>query len=218
MSPESAQSPFLDVAPASAVAAALARLASAVRQHAWQGAAEAGLTPTQGQLADLLSRRDGATLAELAVALGVGAATASEAIGAMVEKGLVERSRSADDRRRLALRLTARGERIARASAEWSAFLAAAATSLPAADQRELLALLVRLIRELQRRGEIPGARMCVTCVHFRPHRHDDARRPHHCAFVDAPFGDGAYRFDCPDHEPAEAATAAAALERFVVS
>ncbi|MER3418788.1 MAG: MarR family transcriptional regulator, partial [Chloroflexota bacterium] len=27
--------------------------------------------------------------------------------------------------------------------------------------------------------------------------------RPHHCAFVDAPFGDRSIRLDCPDHAPA---------------
>jgi DNA-binding MarR family transcriptional regulator len=215
MTPERTPPPFPDDDPAAAVAVALARLAAAVRQHAWQGAAEAGLTPTQGQLADLLSRRRGATLAELADALGIGAATASEAIAVMVEKGLVEKARAAGDGRRLALRLTARGERSARASAAWPAFLAGAAAALPDADRRALLALLVRLIRELQERGEIPVARMCVTCRFFRPHRHADSLRPHHCAFVDAPFGDGAFRFDCPDHEAAEPAAAAAALERF---
>jgi hypothetical protein len=39
----------------------------------------------------------------------------------------------------------------------------------------------------------------------FRPYAHPDPRAPHHCAFVDAPFGDGQLRVDCPDQTPAEA-------------
>jgi hypothetical protein len=37
------------------------------------------------------------------------------------------------------------------------------------------------------------------------PFRHDDRVRPHHCAFVDAPVGDGELRLDCPDHATAPA-------------
>jgi hypothetical protein len=47
---------------------------------------------------------------------------------------------------------------------------------------------------------------MCVTCRYFRPHVHSDPERPHHCAFVDAPFGDRALRLDCRDHEAKEEA------------
>jgi hypothetical protein len=55
----------------------------------------------------------------------------------------------------------------------------------------------------LQERGAIPVAKMCVTCRYFRPNVHPDPERPHHCAFVDAPFGDRSLRLDCPDQEPA---------------
>jgi hypothetical protein len=66
----------------------------------------------------------------------------------------------------------------------------------------------VTMIRTLQVRGRIPVARMCVSCRFFRPYRHDHPTTPHHCAFVDAPFGDGELRLDCPDHLPAPAAQA----------
>jgi len=59
------------------------------------------------------------------------------------------------------------------------------------------------MIAALQEQGRIPVARMCPTCRFFRPNVHDDPERPHHCAFVDAPFGDRSVRIDCPDHEPA---------------
>lgn len=216
MDPEVDRPAFADAEPAAAVAVALSRLSVAVRHHAWQGAAAVGLTPTQGQLADLLARRRGATLGELADALGIGAATASEAIGALVEKGLVEKSRRAGDGRRLALRLTERGERVAGQCATWPGFLTEATAALPALDQRALLALLVRLIHELQERGAIPAARWCATCRSFRPRIDDDPSRPHHCDFFGASFGDGAFRFDCPEHAAAEATVAPAALGRFV--
>lgn len=50
--------------------------------------------------------------------------------------------------------------------------------------------------------GAYSRARMCVTCTDFRPDVNDDPVRPHHCAFVDAAFGDGETRVDCADFVP----------------
>jgi len=51
--------------------------------------------------------------------------------------------------------------------------------------------------------GLCPGPRyQKETCQHFRPNVHADPAAPHHCAFVDAAFGDGAQMIDCPDHDP----------------
>jgi hypothetical protein len=71
------------------------------------------------------------------------------------------------------------------------------------------------MIRPLQQGGEIPVSRMCLTCRFFRPHEHDDPAQPHHCAFVDAPFGHGQRRLDCADHQPASPALSDAAWEAF---
>jgi hypothetical protein len=86
---------------------------------------------------------------------------------------------------------------------------------LSAAEQAAFLRGLVAMIRTLQERGRIPVARMCVSCTFFRPFRHDDRTRPHHCAFVDAPFGDGKLRLDCPDHAAAQAEQAEEAWRVF---
>src|SRR3546814_1012694 len=58
---------------------------------------------------------------------------------------------------------------------------------------------LTKMIGALQTRGTIPVQRMCVSCAHFRPNVHSDAATPHHCAFVDAAFGDASLRLDCDD-------------------
>jgi hypothetical protein len=74
------------------------------------------------------------------------------------------------------------------------------------------------MIRTLQERGRIPVARMCVSCRYFQPFRYPDPDRPHHCAFVDAPFGDGELRLDCPDHAAAPAEQAARTWRTFRAS
>ncbi len=77
--------------------------------------------------------------------------------------------------------------------------------------------VLVKMVRTLQERGEIAPARMCVSCRFFWPYAHpEDAERPHHCGFVDAPFGDRALRVECPEHESGPPDEAARRWEQFV--
>ncbi|MCG8460652.1 MAG: MarR family winged helix-turn-helix transcriptional regulator [Holophagales bacterium] len=197
------------------IASGLGKLSSAIRQKSWEEALPRSLTPTQGQVLTLLASRPGLGLAQVADALGVRPPTASDAVRVLAEKGLVSKSKRPDDARALHLHLTAEGQETAELASRWPDFLASAVEELPAADQRSLLRAVITLIRTLQERGQIPVASMCVTCEHFRPFVHSDPRLPHHCAFVDAAFGDSDLRLDCPEHEAAPGSRARANWQRF---
>jgi DNA-binding MarR family transcriptional regulator len=183
----------------------LAKLGIALKSRAWQEAGAQGLTPTQGQLLALLRLRQRRRVSDLAEELGITAATASDAIGALVAKGLVAKVRSSQDGRAHLVELTPAGAREADRVAGWPDFLLDAVDALSPAEQAALLRALLKMIRVLQERRQIPVARMCVSCRFFRPNVHPDPERPHHCAFVDAPFGDQQLRLECPDQEPAPA-------------
>ncbi|HEX7051627.1 MAG TPA: MarR family winged helix-turn-helix transcriptional regulator [Longimicrobiales bacterium] len=185
--------------------AGIARIAVALRSRAWHDAAPRGLTPTQAQILVLLHGRPpiGLRVSELAEQLAITAATASDAVAALARKGLVQKERARDDARVVHVRITEAGRAEAERSAEWPDALLAAVDALSPDEQRQLLRSLVKMIRALQEQGQIPVTRMCVTCRYFRPNIHPDAERPHHCAFVDAPFGDRSLRLDCPDHAEA---------------
>jgi DNA-binding MarR family transcriptional regulator len=187
------------------VATGLAKIGLALKGHAWREAGPRGLTPTQTQILALLKAAPRPMrISAVAEGLGVTLPTASDAVRVLVEKGLVAKTRAPDDRRAVALALTPRGRReIGRVSA-WPDVLLEAVRELTLEEQAIFLKSLVKVIRTLQERGEIPVARMCVSCRFFRPNAHpEDAERPHHCAFVDAPFGDRALRIECPEHESA---------------
>jgi hypothetical protein len=150
----------------------------------------------------------------LAADLGVTAPTASDAISALVAKGLVRRDRSTVDGRAVSLSLTAEGMAQADDVAEWPDFLVRALDTLNAAEQTTLLRTLTKVIQGLQKTGDIPVQRMCISCVYFRPNVHDGVH-PHHCAFVDAAFGDRALRLDCADQQPATPSDAAITWARW---
>ena len=184
----------------------LAKIGIALKQQAWAEAGGRGLTPTQGQVLALLrANRSGLRLGALAEQLGITAATTSDSVAALQRKGLVTKESSAADGRGVVVRLTPVGSREAAAAAAWPDFLLEAVGELSTAEQATFLRALIAMIRTLQEKGRIPVARMCVSCRFFRPYQHDDPDRPHHCAFVDAPFGDAELRLDCPDHRTAPA-------------
>jgi DNA-binding MarR family transcriptional regulator len=198
------------------VTTGLAKVGMALKQQAWAEAGGRGLTPTQGQaLALLRANPDGLRLGDLAGQLGVTQPTASDSVAALQRKGLVVKAPVAGDGRAVAVRLTPAGAGEAAAAAAWPDFLLETVDELSAAEQAAFLRALVTMIRSLQVRGRIPVARMCVSCRFFRPYRHDDPARPHHCAFVDAPFGDDGLRLDCPDHAAAPPGQAARTWHTF---
>ena len=199
-------------------AAGLARIGLVLRSRAWKGAMPAGVTPTQGQALEMLGDAPaGMRLGALAQALGVSAPTASDVVASLVAKGLASKA-PGPDKRSVALKLTAEGEALARCAADWPDFLASAVNTLEPAEQAAFLRSLVKLIRALQESGDIPAQRMCVTCRYFRPFAHDDALAPHHCAYVDAEFGDRHLRLNCGEHEEATAEQRHAVWKRFASS
>lgn len=184
---------------------ALSKIGLALRSEAWKETTPRGLNPTQAQVLVVLRRAPaaGLRLSQIADRLGVSAATVSASVSALERKGLVRKERAADDARALAVSLTPDGRAEAGEMAEWPDLLLGAVGVLDEAEAAVFLKALLKVIRQLQERGRISPARMCVTCRYFRPDVHDDPERPHHCAFVDAPFGDRNLRVDCGDHEPA---------------
>lgn len=185
---------------------ALSKIGLALKSQAWKGAAPRGLNPTQAQVLVTLARDGsaGLRLSEIAEQLAVSPPSVSDSVSALERKGLVVKRPAPDDRRALAITLTAEGRREAREAAVWPDLMLGSVDVLDDAERAVLLRALVKMIRELQRQELIAPSRMCVTCRFFRPNVHEDSAKPHHCAFVDAAFGDAELRVECGDHDPAD--------------
>ncbi len=185
------------------IAFALARIGTLLKSQAWDQAEPLGINPTQGQILARVAARGASSPRDLTADLGVTQPTVSDAVAALVRKGMLARRRDPDDGRAVRLHLTEQGGRVAKALGGTPPVLATALATLPSGDLAAMQRALVAVIRALQEARAIPVQRMCVTCAHFRPHAHDAAEAPHHCAFVDAAFGDAALRIDCGDHQDA---------------
>lgn len=193
----------------------LSRVATAMRVDEWERAKATGLNPTQLAILSLLEgRKDGLGVKEIAAHLGVSQPTATDSINALDKKGHLEKRAGEADRRSIEVHLTPTG--LAALQHDTGPKLAEQAVgSLDDGEQQQLLITLVKMIRHLQEQDAIPVQRMCVTCRYFAPFVHSDGKRPHHCHFVNASFGQRELRVDCRDHEQADPSSRAATWEAF---
>jgi DNA-binding MarR family transcriptional regulator len=191
--------------PASQLLLGLARLGQAVRMEAWRNAGPHNLSPLQADIVSLLGDSARALRqGEIVASLASTPPTISDAVKVLRRKELVDSARDPGDARVLLVRLTATGEAEAGRLTVASADLSGAVAALSEADFAAMLRGATTLMRELQDRRAIPVSRMCLTCRFFVPEAHpQNPDRPHHCNFVDAPFGDAELRVTCPDHETA---------------
>ncbi|KQW50846.1 MarR family transcriptional regulator [Ensifer sp. Root1252] len=194
-----------------------ARIATAMRTEAWTAADVIGLNPTQLQILIFLVGRGkaGMRVKQIAAHLGVSQPTATDSINALTRKGFVEKLADPSDARAVAVAATAEGEAAVRRAGMIASATDAAFASLSTLEQEDLLLHLVKIIRTLQASGAIPEQRMCVNCRYFQPNAYPGSKEPHHCAFVNAPFGQADLRIDCGEYETADASSQAAAWKIF---
>src|SRR5690606_6754204 len=128
-----------------------------------------GLTPLQQNVL-LAIRRLPAGRREvgvLAAELNVSPPTVSDAVAALVRKGLVEPVVGVDARRRQLL-LTPAGHETAARAVDWDAPLRAAIARLEISDAGVALHVVLSLIAELVANGALSVARTCPGCRFFR--------------------------------------------------
>jgi DNA-binding MarR family transcriptional regulator len=127
--------------------------AQAVRRARGAPAANGGLTLSQYGLLEGLITRPVARVQELASRAGIAPSTATRILDALERRGVVERARSLDDRRAVAVSLTDIGQQLLHSQQDWlrgrqRAFY----ESLPASERElapDLLLRLAALIDEL---------------------------------------------------------------------
>jgi DNA-binding MarR family transcriptional regulator len=178
----------------------LEKIGMALKSQSWHDAGQQGLTPTQGKILTLLANTEGVGLSEVAKNLGATAATTSEAVASLVDKGLVQKARSLADKRAIEITLTTSGQQAAGQTTTWSNFLLTSMDELSTEEKVIFLRGLIKIIKKLQEQGKISVAKMCVTCSFFQADRYPNSEQPHHCGLVDAPFADGNLRITCAEH------------------
>jgi len=158
-------------------------------------------TIAQQQMLLMLARRSQTyRLTDLAGELGMTIQSAVSTSGALARDGLVQMrpspSYAPDDVR---ISLTTEGRAAVPELSNWAETLLSEVQHLDETAQRRVLELVTEQIATLQRQGRIPVTRICVTCRFFDGYAHPGTAAPHHCWYVDAPFGYRELRLRCPE-------------------
>ncbi|GAA2621356.1 MarR family transcriptional regulator [Dactylosporangium fulvum] len=161
-----------------------------------------GLPPAHHQVMLLLGRRDREyRLSDLAAELGSTVAATMAIVSPLIAEGLVEmRPAPSYAARDMRVAATERGLATTPAPGNWAESLLGHVEELDDKAQERLLRLVTAKIGLLQQEGSIPVTKMCLSCRFFDGYRHPGTENPHHCWFVDAPFGYRQLRLHCPDH------------------
>lgn len=193
--------------PVSPISEGLAKLGLTLHRHIWHTASAKGLSATQMQILVLLERHAAAplTLHDTSHHLGLSPATVSDAVRTLTRKGLVVKTWTSRPPRALALTITPAASDLIAHRSMWPPSLDAAVATLRPAEQDALVCSLTKLLRQLERAGDVPSARLCLTCRNFTPHHRGNPAQPHHCRLLDVPLAERDLRLDCDEHEPAPA-------------
>ncbi len=105
-----------------------------------------GITSAQRALLQALAARPGVSVGEIARMVGLGQATVTDTLDRLVARGLVSRTRSAADRRRVEIMLTPIAQRLAATlPLPLPDTFVARYQSLPDTERRDLVAAVERL-------------------------------------------------------------------------
>lgn len=183
------------------LAAAIERVSTALRQGVQGAASEEGLSPLQLRALQILSRRPGLRLGELARELHVTPGTLSAAVTTLESKGLARKESDPSEHRAVHLHATRSGKAAARRSEVWpDETLLPAIEELGAQEAGAVLAGVLRLIQSLESTGVVRETRMCLQCDHFEAWA-GSGDRPHRCGLLEAAIGGPDLRVDCEDFE-----------------
>ncbi|WP_245604838.1 MarR family winged helix-turn-helix transcriptional regulator [Mycobacterium genavense] len=134
----------------------------------------------------------------LARELNVADPTVSDAIAALIRKGLLVRTRDPHDGRRHDLALTQAGRKAAGEVSRWTAPAEIATSKLDRVEAEQLLDSLLVVIAKLHEAQLLPVTRACSTCARLETIQ--GSTRQYRCTFYDIPMTVSDLRVDCAEH------------------
>ena len=141
---------------------------------------------------------NGSTVGVLADKMQLTPPTISDSMKALVRKGYLTRTRSADDGRVAFFHLTKSGRTLAERLRTWADPIEESIRGLTKEQQLELLGILTRVLRDQVEAGYAPAEAMCASCGHFRTV--SDKRDEFYCVRRDETISLEELCIDCSNH------------------
>ncbi len=182
------------------IARTLFSIGQAIKHMLWEKGKVEQLTPAQIQVLLYLkyTRSDVATVNAVARYLACTPATVSGILDVLQSKGLVMRTKKMDDRRKVLLKLTPKGERAVTLVQDVGYEIEELVSELSPEEQELLESLLVKITQRLVDKGMIVPSDICANCCFFRQDK-QPGNKPHYCEFLNIFLSEGEIYKECPD-------------------
>jgi DNA-binding MarR family transcriptional regulator len=179
---------------------ALERLADTFRVLLWNENTRFRLSPLQLQFIIFLHYHGAKfrTITGLAREFNLSKATVSDSVKSLERKGLLNRERSASDRRISVLTLTKGGKQTAAAVANFGESIRLPVSQLSEYQKTDFFKLLMLLLSEFHQSNIISPLRMCVLCKNLRFESHNGSK--YYCSNRNKYLQDRDFRIDCDNY------------------
>jgi DNA-binding MarR family transcriptional regulator len=184
------------------IAVGLERISQALKVLIWQESKSSGLSPIQIQflIALLCERNIDWTIGALASRFSLTAATVSDAVSSLMQKGLVIRTRPPEDRRNVFVSLTEKGRTAGRSFGGWANALQKNVSALSHEQKQTLFTSVMTILHGLQQDGFINNVRSCLSCAYLDTTTERSAQKKYMCSYLKTSFEEYELRADCTLH------------------
>lgn len=176
----------------------LQRLGDMLKAMQWEQARLLGITPLQLQILLFSGHHPAAVnkVAYIATELQLSRPTISDAVSALVAKGLLQMEEDKRDRRSFSLLPTPTGKALLEQAEDYSADVSRILDKRPLSEKEGLYQAVYTLIAGLTDNEKGGVQRMCYTCAHYEGNR----RRQHGCRFLNKRLNASELQLDCMYH------------------
>lgn len=181
------------------IVSALERISEAFRVLLWEKAKVVKLSPIQIQILIFIKfhRSEFCTVNYLAEEFNMSAPTISDAVKVLIEKQLIKKVNALDDKRKVYLYLTGKGEKLIKELSSFVDPLFKSISQLKQIEKESLLGSLLKIISDLNSKEIVITQRMCFTCTHLQKEN-----GKFYCNLLEMNLKLKDLRVDCPEHQP----------------
>lgn len=181
------------------IVSALERISEAFRVLLWEKAKVVKLSPIQIQILIFIKfhRSEFCTVNYLAEEFNMSAPTISDAVKVLIEKQLIKKVNALDDKRKVYLHLTGKGEKLIKELSSFVDPLFKSISQLKQIEKESLLGSLLKIISDLNSKEIVITQRMCFTCTHLQKEN-----GKFYCNLLEMNLKLKDFRVDCPEHQP----------------
>lgn len=178
------------------IVAALERISHAFKIMQLKEGKERNLSPIQMQILMFIHfhHEQLCTVSYLAREFDITKATISDAVKALIQKGLVEKTVDGTDSRSYYIKPTPAGAKEIKGMESFGAPVLQSLENISDAEKNDLLHSLLQVIRHLNKAGVISVQRSCHNCQFY-----ENRTGGHYCNLLKADLANADIRLDCPD-------------------